>query len=251
MSILFSEIYDKAIGLFDDPKITVAYETNKIQYEKLMYSFLQNAIDMFHNPSSIAIMLSDYNPPQGLMEVFDGDGITQSFELSKEFEIIPNSKYIYIEGDKQVTGKIEKTSKEVGVDSDGNSIIEEFYQITFPDILPNGQQYAVEQYYCGEFNADFKGLNRNVPKQKNMIKEQVKGILARLLIKAWAEDQRNDYVEVHNILTDSDFKLHPASSMLKENNNWVRQLDMEVNEMQTRLSWIIRFGQSNSYIGRG
>jgi hypothetical protein len=30
MSILFSDIYTKAIALFDDPKITVAYTTNKI-----------------------------------------------------------------------------------------------------------------------------------------------------------------------------------------------------------------------------
>ena len=30
MSILFSDIYTKAITLFDDPKITVAYQTNII-----------------------------------------------------------------------------------------------------------------------------------------------------------------------------------------------------------------------------
>ena len=30
MSILFSDIYKKAIALFDDPKITKAYKTNEI-----------------------------------------------------------------------------------------------------------------------------------------------------------------------------------------------------------------------------
>jgi hypothetical protein len=30
MSILFSDVYTKAIALFDDPKITMAYATNKI-----------------------------------------------------------------------------------------------------------------------------------------------------------------------------------------------------------------------------
>lgn len=251
MSILFREIYNKAIGLFDDPKVTTAYEIDKIQYEKIMYSYLQNAIDNFHNPSSIAIRLSDYNSPQGTMEIFEGDGETNVFELSEDFVIIPNSLYNYIEGDKKVKAKIEKVSKEVGTDENNNPIIKEFYQVTFPDILPEGQQYSIEQYYCGEFNTDFKNLNRNAPKQVKMIEEQVKGILARLLIKAWAEDQRNDYLEVHDILYDSDFKLHPASSMLRENNGWVRQLDMEVNEKQNKLAWIIRFGQSNSYIGRG
>lgn len=239
MSILFSDIYNKSIALFNDPKITVAYETDKIQYEKLMYSFLQNAIGMFHNPSAIAIKLSDYDPPKGTMEVFEGDGETQTFELSEDFEIIENSKYTYIEGNRRVTGKITK-------DEDTGK-----YTVAFPDILPQGQQYAVEQYFCGRFNADFKGLNRNAPKQEKMIEAQVKDILARLLIQAWAESQRNDYNDVNNILTDTDFKLHPAYNMLKENNNFVQKLNMESNEMQTRLGWIIRFGQSNSYIGRG
>ena len=55
MSILFSEIYSKAIALFDDPKVTVAYETNTMQFQKIMYTFLQNAIGQFTNPVSVGI----------------------------------------------------------------------------------------------------------------------------------------------------------------------------------------------------
>ena len=40
MGILFSEIYEKSIGLFDDPKITLSYKKNKIQFHKLMYTYL-------------------------------------------------------------------------------------------------------------------------------------------------------------------------------------------------------------------
>lgn len=32
MGILFSDIYTKAIALFDDPKITQAYKTNIVQF---------------------------------------------------------------------------------------------------------------------------------------------------------------------------------------------------------------------------
>lgn len=251
MGILFSEIYDKSIALFNDPKITIAYETDKIQYEKIMYSFLQNAIGMFHNPSSVAVRLSDYTPPKGTMEIFEGDGKNQSFELSEDFEIIEKSRYNFIEGDKKITGKIEKIKKEIQDENTGELIEKEVYTVSFPDILPEGQQYALEQYFCGCFNSDFKGLNRNATNQVKMIENIVKEIIARLLIQAWAESQRNDYLDVNNNLTDTDFKQNPAYNMLRENSNFVQRINLELNERQNRLGWIIRFGQSNSYIGRG
>ena len=70
MFISFNEIYTKAIALFDDPKITKAYNTNQIQFKKLMYTFLQNAIALFTNPVSIGTSLVNYAPPFGKMEIF-------------------------------------------------------------------------------------------------------------------------------------------------------------------------------------
>ena len=98
MSILFSDIYTKAIALFDDPKITVAYQTNIVQFDKLMYTYLQNAISMFSNPASIGVRLSIYNEPVGTMEIFEGDGEKKSFVLDKNFEIRENSHYCFFEG---------------------------------------------------------------------------------------------------------------------------------------------------------
>ena len=63
--------------------------------------------------------------------------------------------------------------------------------------------------------------------------------------------QRNDYLDVNNNLIDTDFKQNPAYNMLRENSNFVQRINLELNERQNRLGWIIRFGQSNSYIGRG
>ena len=122
MSILFSDIYTKAIALFDDPKITVAYQTNIIQFDKIMYTYLQNAISMFNNPVSVGMRLSMYNEPVGTMEIFEGDGENSTFVLDDEFEIKPNSEYCYIEGDIMVKGKLDIKNRTV----------------TFPDILEEG-----------------------------------------------------------------------------------------------------------------
>lgn len=235
MSILFSDIYTKAIALFDDPKITIAYQTNIVQFDKLMYTYLQNAISMFNNPASIGMRLSAYNEPVGTMEIFEGDGKTSTFTLDESFEIRPNSHYCFIEGNIKVQGEIDPDTRTV----------------TFPDVLPEGQQYAFEQYYVGEFTDDFGGLNQNTTKGNALIIGEIKDILARLLVKAWAEGERNLLMDIRNILQDSDFKLTSNASILKSKNAWIDQLDWEVLQYQNRLAWNIRFMKGSTHIGRG
>ena len=76
MSVIipFQDIYAKAIGLFDDPKITAAYNSNLMQFYKLMYVYLQNSISLFNNPLSIIELIADFKEPSGQMEVFESDG---------------------------------------------------------------------------------------------------------------------------------------------------------------------------------
>ena len=235
MSILFSDIYTKAIALFDDPKITRAYETNKIQFCKLMYTYLQNAIAMFTNPTSIGMRLSYYNEPIGTMEVFEADGENKIFELDKDFKIIDNSLYSYIENQTSVLGDFIKEKKVV----------------EFPDVLPQGQQYAFEQYYVGEFLDNFSQLNKNTSFGNALIVGEIKDILARLLVKAWAEEERNLLLDIRNIMQDSDFKLNGNDRVLNAKNKWVDQLDSEILQLQNKLAWNIRFMSSSTNIGRG
>ena len=235
MGILFSDIYTKAIALFDDPKITVAYNTNMVQFEKIMYTYLQNAIMMFNNPLSITIRLSNFNPPRGQMCVIEADGINNTFPLEEDFEIIDNSVYTYIEGDITVKGELDKENKIV----------------IFPDVLPQGQQYAVEQYYPGEFLDDFVDFNRNTNRGDLMVKQQIQDILARLLVKSWAEEERNMLLDIRNIMQDSDFKLTSNDRTLNSKNAWVDQLDSEILQYQNRLAWMIRFMYGSNTIGRG
>ena len=158
MSILFSEIYSKAIALFDDPKVTVAYETNTMQFQKIMYTFLQNAIGQFTNPVSVGIKVSKYIPPKGSMQTFRANGTDKVYRLDDAFEILDNSVYTYIEGDTRVEGKLDKENRTV----------------EFENILKEGGQYAFEQYYCGEFTEDFSGLNSKTFAGDGLIEQEVK-----------------------------------------------------------------------------
>lgn len=236
MSILFSDVYKKAIALFDDPKITKAYMTNEIQFDKIMYTYLQNAISIFNNPLSISLRLASYNEPVGTMEVFEADGITNSFKLDDNFKIQDNSVYEYIEGKVIVTGILNKDNRTV----------------TFPDILPEGQQYSFQQYYIGEFLDKFEDFNSNsIAISNQMVQNMIKDILAKLLVKSWAEEERNFLLDIRNIMQDTDFKLMSNDKILSSKNKWLDQIDKEVMQYQNRLAWIIRFMGGSRNLGRG
>lgn len=235
MGILFSDVYRKAIALFDDPRITTAYETNPLQFDKIMYTYLQNAISMFNNPLSVSLRLSQYKEPKGTMQIFEGDGKNNSFELDPEFIVLENSVYNYIEGDIMVQGTIDK---------DTNTV-------TFPDVLAEGKQYAVEQYYVGEFTDDFTGLTAKNVQGTTLVVGYVKDILARLLVKAWGEEERNMLLDIRNLMQDSEFKIMSNDRILKAKNEWIDQLDSEIYNYQNRLAWQIRFMGGSKFIGRG
>ena len=79
---------------------------------------------------------------------------------------------------------------------------------------------------------------------------QVSGILARLLVKTWGENTRNYLLDIQNILTDNDFKLHPNGPVLKAKVEWLNKIDEETNQMQNKLAHMIRFGKTSSNWGR-
>ena len=79
---------------------------------------------------------------------------------------------------------------------------------------------------------------------------QVTGILARLLVKVWGENTRNYLLDIQNVLSDNDFKLHPSVPVLKAKVEWLNKIDEETNQMQNKLAHIIRFGRTSSNWGR-
>lgn len=84
-----------------------------------------------------------------------------------------------------------------------------------------------------------------------MVEQMVQNILARLLVKAWGEEERNMLLDIRNIMQDSDFKLTGNDKILTSKNAWINQLDSEVLQYQNRLAWMIRFMDGSRMIGRG
>lgn len=236
--MLFSDIYTKAIALFDDPKITVAYNTNKIQFYKLMYTYMQNAIALFNNPAMIGMMLANYEDAEGSMEVWVSEGREDAptFSLDPEWEIKEGSVFQFVEGERIVKGIYNA----------------EDHTVQFPDALPEGMEYAFEAYYPGGWGDEiFSGFNMRTTSGDSLVQKQIKDILARLLVKAWAEEERNLLLDIRNIMQDSDFKITGNDRILKSKNEWVDQLDTEVLQLQNKLSWNIRFMNGSKTIGRG
>ena len=221
--ISFKDIYTKAIGLFDDPKITAAYNSNLIQFYKLMYVYLQYSISLFNNPLSVMKLISNFEEPTGQMEIFEADGISKEFELDSEFQIKENSSYEYIANGERVNAKFNKDTRTV----------------IFEEVLPIGQQYSFEQYSIGKIECDLGDNGLSTMVQINIL-NCIKDILARLLVKTWGENTRNFLLDIQNILTDSDFNVHSASSALKAKNEWLNQLDREILQYQNKLAWNIR-----------
>ena len=67
--ILFEDIFNRAVNLFDDPDIQRAYELNPVEFSKTMRPYLINGLGMFANPTTVSSRFSDYTEAQGKLEV--------------------------------------------------------------------------------------------------------------------------------------------------------------------------------------
>lgn len=217
--ILFKEIYRKAIKLFDDPDIQKAYDENEIRFEKLMYDYLQNGLVLFTDPTAIASQLVNQTPPSGQMEIIDGEN-TATYALTMDRPPV-NAEVIAMIAGVVDTGATYK--------KDDNSI-------TFSREVPMGTECSVEWYFCGQFNTDFSGATSSTV-SADFIASRVKDILARCLVLCWAEENENYILEIRNILTDTDFKIHAPSNAVRSKIEWVKHLHWELDTMRTKLGW--------------
>ena len=228
--IAFKEIYEQAIALFDDPEIKIAYETNIIEFDKFMYPFLNVSFSLFTQPFLIGELLSDYSEPEGKMEIFDSDGVNNSFQLS----FIPkdNSVFEFIEDGKIVDGIYDK---------ENNIVI-------FPNVLSQGKEYSFESYFEGCFNNNLQITGKQT--LDATMRHQVISILARLLVRAWGENNRNFLLDIQNILRDGEFTLHPASAALSSKDKWIKHLEEEIYQLQNKLSHNLRFSSNSNWVRR-
>ena len=174
--ILFEEIYNKAVVLFDDPKITTAYEENKIAFCKHMYGFFNNV--SIYEPVIIGQILSDVTNPIGQMEIFDANGSSSTFNI--EMDIPENSIIMFYADGNICNGTYDAANKTVSFDG---------------EILGTGKEYGLEYYYPGSYNGNFSVISGDSLVTDD-IEQKVKNILARLLVIAWAESVKNMLVDI-------------------------------------------------------
>ena len=230
--LLFKDIYNKAVNLFDDPIIQKAYVEDTVRWEKLMYPYLQNGVALFVNPTKIAYLLIDQTPPQGKFELFEGNG-TDTYTLSTT--PIEESDFSFmIDGVYDYGATYDSATKTV----------------KFSKSVPVGSQCSAEWYYAGKFNTDFKpAASPTVP--ASVIAYKVKEILSRALVLNWATDEQNFLLDIKNVLTDTDFKIYSPANSIRAKVEWKKSIEYEFDTLKNNLGWELfsRRHHGGSYYG--
>lgn len=226
--ILNKDIYERAINLIDDPDINEYYATNIIDFQKTMYPFLQNGVSVLTAPPSVCALLAQQEPPEGTTEIIAGTG-EATYSLTMPY-INSADVAAYINGE---------VDKGAVYNSAQNSI-------TFSTNVDAGTECSVEFYFAGAFNGDFSEVNGKFP--LNYLEERLKDLLARVTVISWADKQKNFLLDIRNLLTDTDFKLHSPASSVKAKMEWVQDLRLEVFNLQNKLDWELR-NRNRSYYG--
>lgn len=215
--ILFEDIFNRAVNLFDDPDIQRAYELNPVEFSKIMRPYLINGLGMFANPTTVSSRLTNYSEAQGKLEVFEGNG-GATYTLS--------------------TTPLEKSSLSFFIGKTPDPMAEydaESGTVTFSKDVPVGTNCSAEWYYAGEFNINFNGFSSNI--SPLFIENRTKDILAHCLLLGWAENEKNFLLDIRNILTDTDFKLHSPANSVRAKTEWYQNIRDGLNDLTQKLSW--------------
>lgn len=226
--ILNKEIYNRAVNLIDDPDISRAYFNDVIKFQKIMYPFLINGVNIITAPTAVCAMLSEQDTPDGKLEVFEGTGADE-YTLST----IPQEN--------------ADMSFYIGTVLDSGAVYNDVTNsVKFSKAVEVGEQCSVEWYYGGGFKGDFSKINGKLP--LGSLVERVKDLLSRATVISWADKEKNFLLDIRNLLTDTDFKIHSPASSLRAKIEWVQNLRLEIFNLQNKLDWDLR-NQNRSYYG--
>ena len=212
MAVNFENIYSLSIGLFNDPLISNTFSTSPIQYFQIMYTYLQNAITRFNNPSTIQSTLSLVNNPSGQTEVFNGNGTTTVFTLSST--PLTNSYFQCTINNVIYTTTFNYTTN----------------QATIAIPIPSGQTGSIQWYFAGQFTDP-----------QNLLDSTAQGILARLILTEWVLKERNFLMDIRRLLGDTDFKLISEANSLNAKSKWYNDIREEAEKRMNQYSWSLRF----------
>ena len=105
----------------------------------------------------------------------------------------------------------------------------------FSRSVPKGVKCAVEWYSAGAFTAD---LDKTAGGMKTAaLYKRVIEILARCMVIGWADKEQNFMLDIRNILTDTDFKLHSPANSVRAKTEWYQNIREGLNDLTQKLSW--------------
>lgn len=219
--ILFSEIFERAVNLFDDPDIRYNYMKNPAGFQQDMRPFLINGLNKFVNPTEITDRLAVYSSPVGKMEIIDGDNTDTYALVSSPVE---NSAFTF-----KCEGEFLKGS----YDRETNSVIME------RPILST-EKLTVIWYYAGAFEDDFSNLfGSNSASFNRAILEKVKNILAYAVLAAWGDNEMNRAIEFRNNLSDADFTFYSPANSARAKTEWHNQIHRDLDTLISELNWTL------------
>jgi len=219
--IQFSEIFDLAVNLFDDPDIRRMYVDDPVGFQQSMRPYLIKGKDEFTHPISIADKLAAVSAPQGSLEEFDGDG-SAVYDLSTQ--PIDGASF---------------TFKVNGFPIKGGTYDPDTGKVTFPEPVPDGSTCSVAWYYAGAFTEDFSDLGMRGDYNVAGIMAKVKNILATSVAVAWALNEMNRALEIRNILSNADLSFYSPANSAQAKTQWHAAVQREMDSLEAQLNWRI------------
>ena len=215
--ILFTDIINRAINLFDDPDIRWLYINNPAGCAQFMRPYVLTAKDYFTYPTAISDQLSIYTDDNGQTEIIDGED-TDTYVLSTT--PVEDSVFSYKINDEFVQGEYLKAT---------NSVV-------FPREVKTGETCTVTWYYAGAFVGNFNSMFRkDFPIQPIM--DKITNILVYGVLSAWGENEKNRALEIRNLFSDSDLGFYSPASSAKAKVDWHNQMNRDMDTLVVELSW--------------
>lgn len=219
--IQFSEIFDLAVNLFDDPDIRQMYVGDPVGFQQSMRPYLIKGKEEFTHPIAIADKLAAYSAPRGSLEEFDGDG---SAVYSLSTTPVDGSVFTYrVNGEIVLGGSYDALSGKV----------------TFPEPVPVGTACSVAWYYAGAFTADFTDLGFRGDYKVSGIMSKIMNILATSVAVAWSLNEMNRALEFRNILSDADLSFYSPANSAQAKTEWHKAVQREMDSLEAQLNWRI------------
>lgn len=219
--IAFSDIFELAVNLFDDPDIRQMYVDDPVGFQQSMRPYLLKGKDEFTHPIVVADKLAVYSDPQGKLEEMVGDG-SAVYGLSTE----------PVEG-------AAFTIRVMGVPVVGWTYDSEENEIVLPEPVPAGDKITVAWYYAGAFTEDFSDLGFRGDYNIVGIMAKVKNILATSVAVAWALNEMNRALEIRNILSDADLSFYSPANSAQAKTQWHAAVQREMDSLEAQLNWRI------------